>query len=288
MKRIGLTIGLALIAWLFAASVTPVAARDTALICEVTNATSMATFGDLQSAVNDATAGDTLRVKGVCYGGTNIGKSVQIVGMPSGTRPGAILHGNGALTVNITAGTVTFTRILVTGGAVGDAALAGGVVAGPFTTVTFNWSIIAENSSTLGAGGLFNLGANVTFNNSWVVRNTGADGGAIITSCNIGGSLTLNNTAIRNNEAGSGGGIFIQSCPVTFNNSTVSDNTATDEGGGLTVYNSAIELNGTSVVNNVSAVDGGGLFGFNSTATYDASSVVSGNLPNDCSGISCP
>ncbi len=48
--------------------------------CQVVNVSSHRSFGTLQAAVDAASAGDTLRVKGTCVGSTTIAKDLAITG----------------------------------------------------------------------------------------------------------------------------------------------------------------------------------------------------------------
>src|SRR5919197_119351 len=67
--------------------------------CEVDNSATLATSSSLQAAIDAASAGDTLDVKGTCVGTLTVSKNLTI----KGVSPTSILDGNGAgstLTVN--------------------------------------------------------------------------------------------------------------------------------------------------------------------------------------------
>jgi PA domain len=81
--------------------------------CEVD--TSTATYSSLQGAIDAASAGDTLEVKGTCVGRSTVSKNLTI----KGVSPTSILDGNGAgssLTVNASV-SVTVRRLTIQNGA---------------------------------------------------------------------------------------------------------------------------------------------------------------------------
>jgi hypothetical protein len=83
--------------------------------CEVDNSTTLATYSSLQAAIDAASAGDTLDVKGTCVGTSTVSKNLTI----KGVSPTSILDGNGAgstLTVNASV-SVTVKRLTIQNGA---------------------------------------------------------------------------------------------------------------------------------------------------------------------------
>ena len=78
-------------------------------------------YGTLQAAVNAATAGDKLKVKGTCYGDTTISKNLTITGQSNPGFGSATLNGGnnalspGSVIVNRGA-TVAVTGLTITGG----------------------------------------------------------------------------------------------------------------------------------------------------------------------------
>jgi hypothetical protein len=84
--------------------------------CEVDNSTTSATYSSLQAAINAASAGNTLEVKGTCVGTSAVTKNLRIKG---GSPKVSILDGGGAgstLTVN-TSVSVTVNRLTIQNGA---------------------------------------------------------------------------------------------------------------------------------------------------------------------------
>jgi hypothetical protein len=84
--------------------------------CEVDNSTTSATYSSLQAAINAASAGNTLEVKGTCVGTSTVTKNLRIKG---GSPRVSILDGGGAgstLTVN-TSVSVTVDRLTIQNGA---------------------------------------------------------------------------------------------------------------------------------------------------------------------------
>jgi hypothetical protein len=73
----------------------------------------MGVIGGLAAAVDLATAGDTLHVRGTCKGLTTIDKRITIVGKPSDTLGPPTLDGNGAdrVVVNIASGQSAAIRL---------------------------------------------------------------------------------------------------------------------------------------------------------------------------------
>jgi hypothetical protein len=226
------------------------------------------TYASLQAAQDAAAAGDTLGVKGTCYGSTTISKDLTVVGQ---SNPGfgiATLDGNhegAVLTVPSSQGnppTVTVTGLKITGGTYAGISASVGVLTltniwatgngGPgvanfaAATITVNASLVTGNHATGRGGGIYNSTGTMTLNNSIVSNNTAAaDGGGIFSRAR----LNLNNSWVIGNIAASGGGIYNSSGTVTLSGrSAVSLNSATSSGGGI--YNSGGTLvNCTSGVN---------------------------------------
>jgi PA domain len=84
--------------------------------CEVDNSTTLATYSSLQAAIDAASAGNTLEVKGICVGTFTVTKNLRIKG---GSPNVSILDGGGAgstLTVNPSVA-VTVNRLTIQNGA---------------------------------------------------------------------------------------------------------------------------------------------------------------------------
>ncbi|MFG2876886.1 hypothetical protein ACGFYU_18150 [Streptomyces sp. NPDC048337] len=208
---------------------------------------------NLQTAINNAAAGDTLLVRGTCVGNFTIGKSLSLVG-----SSGATLNGNNAgrtLTVNgPTTVRVSLTALTLTGGT-------------------------ADNG-----GGLFNNGATLTLSNSTVRNNTAAEAGGGI--ANFLGVTTVNSTTVHDNTSKYGGGIAIgpgEATGATVFRSTVRNNTATQLGGGILGFGHARVVGSTITANTAQGgpLSGGGIYNFSNMTLFGNS--ITANNPNDCS-----
>src|SRR5580765_7322329 len=92
------------------------------------------TWDTLQAAQDDAAAGDTLKVKGTCYGPTTLSKDLTVVGQSNRAFGTATLDGDQAGSV-VTIGdgvTATISNLRITGG---TAEQGGGILNGTRTTV---------------------------------------------------------------------------------------------------------------------------------------------------------
>ncbi|KAB2841091.1 hypothetical protein F9K50_04630, partial [bacterium] len=118
---------------------------------------------------------------------------------------------------------------------------------GSTVSVVLNDVVVNENTAFLDGGGINNLGADLTLNNSQVTQNQAQEisGGGIshqggcfkcvdaaLLVVNLGGLLTLQNTTVSGNSAVLGGGVYNQA-ELVMDSSTVSDNTAGNDGGGI-------------------------------------------------------
>ena len=114
--------------------------------CVVVNdAAPAVSYATLQSAVDAASAGDTLRVKGTCVGNTTITTSLTIAG-----RPRATLDGNHAGSV-ITIASPTGTDL-----------------------VTLSGLTITRGTADFDGGGITNFGSRLTLIDSTIIANAAA------------------------------------------------------------------------------------------------------------------
>ncbi len=166
--------------------------------CLVVNLRAHQSYETLEQAIEAATAGDTLKVRGTCEGSSStVSKNLTIVGQGSpGFGPATLNGRNGGSVVVVNEGvTVSITGLTITGGSGSDV---------PCGT---------ECKVKLG-GGILNNGS-LTLINSTVAGNTAAVGGGIY------------NAAFGNLDGPYAGS-------VTFcGSSSVSGNTASVEGGGI-------------------------------------------------------
>jgi putative cofactor-binding repeat protein/predicted outer membrane repeat protein len=169
---------------------------------------------NLQTAIDAASAGATLRIIGSCVGSYNIDRTLTLVGRSTSAYPVPTLDGNDVGTVLWLVGTpiVHLRNLTVTHGH--------GQVGG-----------IGNSSGTL-------VLRNVTLSGNYAGNN----GGAIAT----GGPLTLTgSTTLSGNYANdAGGGIYEFGGSVTMNDmSSITGNTARTAGGGIYVYSGSLTLN---------------------------------------------
>jgi hypothetical protein len=276
------------------------------LVTDVTGGTGG--FRTLQAAVDAATSGDTLVVKGTCSGTTTIsdvdkdltiqGQANPAFGTPTldgqnsgivirvGTpdRPNfptvsisglTITHGSTWGVANDGTLTLSDSTVRLNAGAgvynAGILTLVGSTVSGNTGGGITNRSLLAMTDSAVtdnAATGIWSNGS-VTLTRSEVSGNrTAADGGGIF---NLG-TLTLSQATVeRNTSGGNGGGIWNDQ-PLTMTDSAVRGNTAALGGGGI--FNG---LGGIGTVTNSAVTDNTALDGSNFGAN------VGGGI-SDCSG----
>jgi uncharacterized repeat protein (TIGR01451 family) len=168
---------------------------------------------------------------------------------------------------------------------------AGVQVDGP-AVFTLTHSVVASNTSSAGAGGVYvqYLSARATISDCLVSNNrTGAGlnshGGGIAVS---EGRLTLvNSTVLSNSTDYKGGGIYVAGVGnlLTVEGSTVVSNTAGESGGGIFSEVGTMILRHSAVISNVSANNGGGVFsnsnsGFSDTTIAWNRGYKSGGIHN--------
>jgi hypothetical protein len=256
--------------------------------CGVKNVRTGQSVGTLTEAVEAATTGDTLDVKGTCEGDTVLTKQLTIDGETPPNYGPATLQGRpteveGVVRV-IPNVAVTIAGLTITGatagGSVGafnegsltlaNSTVTGNVLgitnSGRAASLTLTSSTVSNNQPT---GGIENHEGSVTLTNSTVSGNS-ADvlwGGGIWTA--DGGHVTLNGSTVTGNTA-QGGGIFSRASSVTLNSSNVIGNTAVrgqtsevESGRGGGIYDasqSSLLLNGSSsVTQNMAQLIGGGI-----------------------------
>ena len=253
------------------------------------------TYSTIQSAINAASAGDTIVIGKGRYLETLVvlGKRLTLQGADSRTT---VIDANGAGTV-VTIGdfntpsntpvalsNLTITRGFGSNGG-GIAVLNGGsltlrhsVVVGNHSSgdggginvfsdsaVTIADSTITNNDATLAGGGIAATGESTTFQilRSTVSANRSSQGfGGGIALTYDGSKLTLQNTDIVDNSASSSGGAFlgggVPADTLTVQDVSVTGNVASGDTGGLWVAAPAT-LGRVVVAHNSAATSGGGL-----------------------------
>jgi hypothetical protein len=100
-------------------------------------------------------------------------------------------------------------------------------------TTTITNSIITQNVSVFGSGGILNMGGTVTVTDSVIAHNEiveGVGGGV----ASFGGTTTITNSTIANNSADSGGGGIAGGGIINIGSSSITNNgTLLGPGGGL-------------------------------------------------------
>jgi hypothetical protein len=222
---------------------------------------------DLQTAINSAPAGGTLRVDGTCVGNFTIAKNLTVIGGKSAALDGGGSF-NPAVTITGSGSQVHLKSLTITH----HTANTGGGILNAGGVVTLDRSTVSANASNTG-GGIYNTsGGNLTLNGSTVRDNTAVLGGGGIYN-GSGSTVALNRSNVSHNGAPAGGGGILNLGTLTLQDSTVSDNTATN-GGGINNVGTA-NLFRSTVKDNYAVQTGGGIFNNGGgSVTLDHSTVL--------------
>jgi len=210
-RRVGTPIvaTLALIATVLLAAAPPAGAAGKKT-CWVKNTTLAKSYGPatgsvLQDAIDNASSGNDLEVRGRCIGNFTIHQALTLVGVAKNGYPVATLDGNLAGSVLSVYSTVTLTDLTITNGLGTDG---GGIFNDDGGTLTMNGSSsVSSNAADDDGGGIYNAGTLTMNDSSSVNGNTAANyGGGVFNT----GTLTMNgSSSVSGNTAGlDGGGIF--------------------------------------------------------------------------------
>ena len=229
----GRLVSLALTSALVALSIlaVPVAAATTTVV-------DCGAGADLQAAIDAASPGDTLLIKGTCVGSF---RAVETGVTLEGRGRNPTLAGDPASTALI-AGDITIKSLTISGGIQGIVVFAGS--AGGFTMIhsavtgngegihAFGGTVDIRESSVSGNGGIgiFNQ-AVMTLTDSTVSNNAG---GGIYNNSHLSGRGVLSvvdSTISGNTTSGDGGGIRNE-WTLTITDSRIMNNTAAGSGGG--------------------------------------------------------
>jgi fibronectin-binding autotransporter adhesin len=233
-----------------------VATPALATSCSVKDGTH--SYTDLQTAVNAAHKGDTLKVSGTCSdapGGdghaVTIATSLTIDGASGATvKPSPVMSG-GVFEI-ATGTTVTLHGLTITGGG-GDIPSGGGIL--NLGKLTASDDTVTGNTQTVDGAGIYN---------------------------GSGATLALTGTTVSDDDtsSGNGGGIYNNEGTVTLTGSTVEDDnagdglsTGTGQGGGIYNYTGTVTLTGSTVYFNAGTQGGGGIYNA-SASTSDGGSVT--------------
>ena len=266
--------------------------------CRVTNVrTNKGDFGDgpnLQAAISDAKARDTLRITGRCIGNFTVGKSITLRGVSTARFPVATLDGGDVRRVlTILKGRVFLRDLRITNGRAirsGRGGKGGGIL-NLGEVLTLRGSTSVEGNVGFYGAGIYSRRAVTLFDRSSVRYNlsgltclcTTAGGGIFIARH---GTVDLNDTStVSHNRSALAGGIFSMGAIVSLDDSSsVRFNTARKGGGIFTSED--VTLNGSSVVSgNTARIDGGGIFSTGTLTLNDSASIVRNEASVDGGGI---
>lgn len=216
------------------ASTTELQARDHHH-ARITNENTGIHYNSLQTAIDDASAGDTLRVSGKNIGPFFIDKNLTLIGGHD-----AVLDGEGTVRVLdigsvVTGQAVTLKNITIRNGFATDGA--GILNAGDLTLI--NCTVIYNTATSGGGGGIENINnprlpstGYLTLIGSKVFHNTAVTFGGGIES--TAGRLVIRNSKVKFNTCtGTGGGIFTTlQTDDSFTDSEIRSNLASTGAGG--------------------------------------------------------
>src|SRR5262245_30288299 len=189
----------------------------------------------------------------------NAGVTAEVSGL---TFTGA----TGAAVLN--RGTLTLSRVAVTGNSVGSLAPGWGL---PYNGTVSNEGTLVVRDSRIDRN-LLRTGGNMT-----------AGGGGIYSA---GGALTVSDTTVTGNEVSdlyaAGGGIYVAGGTAVITNSTISGNRAAAYGGGIFAAAATLTMTGCTISDNSAWYYGGGIYASGTARISDC--VVTGNTTTDCGG----
>ena len=199
---------------------------------------------DVQTAINGAVAGDTLKLAGTC-GAFDIGTSLTLVGPASIARPICGQCGSGMVGVVQAGAVVTLKDLIITGGF--SSWDAGGIL-NEGTLILNGRTSIKGNQAEDNAAGIDNDGTLVMNDYTAVTGNSLyylGDGGGIRNQ----GSLQMNDhSSVTGNSASRGAGVFNSGTVVMRGFSKVSGNSAETGGGIYNTDTGTLVLKGTSKI----------------------------------------
>jgi hypothetical protein len=268
-----------------------VAAPDAIAVapCRVTNVSTqqvyVGTGGNLQTAINQASAGTTLRIRGTCVGTFVVGKTLTLRGVSTAAFPQPTLDANDAGTVlSVNAGRVTIIDLTITDG---TADIGGGIDNAANGTVWLNgMSSVRGNLAAISGGGVHNAGTFV-MDDLASVRNNGVSDGVGGGIHNAGGVLTLRgSSSVSENgtDTGGGGGIYNEGTLDLRGSSSVTNNDGGSGGGINNREGHVVRLHGSSVVSGNSVwFIGAGISNHGTLHLFDRSSIEENSAAIDFS-----
>jgi parallel beta-helix repeat protein len=261
--------------------------------CLVSNERTHRVSRSLQQAIDAAAAGDTLLVKGTCFGASQIDKDLTLQGVSTKQFGVPTLDGGGSgtdsvLTVTgLNHATVAIDGLTVTHGGTGGIFADGFVgstvslthttvsenngsaIDGEFSTVTLTDSTVSGNAGGI-TGDRVNFGllrSSVTDNGGFgigcgncfvsVADSTVSGNGLGGIGIGENGNVDVSGSTVSGND---GPGIQLFDASVSMTDSTVSGNTTSGAGGGIYSFEGSGDLTNSTVTGNTAGQNGGGIY----------------------------
>jgi predicted outer membrane repeat protein len=253
--------------------------------CLVSNERTKDGARSLQAAIDAAASGDTLIIKGICFGTSLIGgaegsitdKDLTLQGVSNKRFGVATLDGNGASNPVLAAASFEGTHVVIN-----DLTITHGGGVGIFVqgSATLTRTIVSANRLS----GIDGFQSSISVTDSAITSNHGAGITGDRTFLTVAGSTVSENDGfglsatsffIRDSTVGGNGGVGMG---VGFDGSgSVINSTISGNGGsGVLLSAATISLESSNIVGNSTSGSGGGINGFQATA-YLTDSTVAGN-----------
>jgi hypothetical protein len=267
--------------------------------CFVKNKSTGQTYSDFQDAIDDASSGNVLRLKGICTGNFDVSTNLRVRG--GSTNP-ATLDGAGTgttLTVDELK-TLKIAYVVVTGG---DTSGDGGGIDNNGGTLRMKYSDVSNNHAEGQGGGVYNDAGSLTMRSVTVDSNTaGLYGGGI---SNDGGEATLRQVKLRDNGSpggvvfgrkvvhgtasviGLGGALYNAGGTTNITDSTIGKDgepNAANDGGGLFVSSGTVNDDGSTFHDNFAENDGGGVYVADGASLFLTDTLITNNTAGNTGG----
>ncbi|PSF39335.1 hypothetical protein C7H19_00675 [Aphanothece hegewaldii CCALA 016] len=254
-------------------------------------------YGDLQTAINNASFGSEIWVAAGVYVPTGTGDRAASFSLKDGIE---IYGGFGGFETDFSqrniAGNVTYLSgdIGVVGNNSDNSYHVVTAINIPNKAVLDGFTITGGNANQQNfnddGGGIFSRTGRTTYSNLIITGNRANDRGGGVYTDNT--QDQFNNVVILANQAGQGGGIFIDdmvtsdgtsNSTISLTNSILSQNSASVIGGGIRAFRTTLTLFGTVFDRNASISDGGGI-SFSATNVNATNSTFSNNTSQNKDG----
>jgi predicted outer membrane repeat protein len=262
--------------------------------CLVSNERTKDGAKSLQAAIDAAASGDTLIIKGTCFGTTLIGgaegsitdKDLTLQGVSNKQFGVATLDGNGASDPVLAAASFEGTHVVIN-----DLTITHGGGVGIFVqgSVTLTRTIVSANRLS----GIDGFESSISVTDSAIKGNDGAGiagfrifltvAGSTVSE-NDGSGLSASGFLVRDSTVSGNGGVGMG---VGFDGSgSVINSTISGNGGsGVLLSAATISLESSNIVGNSTSGSGGGINGFEATAYLTDSTVAANIAALDGGGI---